>query len=184
MGAPSVAAQIFSRSVREGFNTICFTQSRKLTELIHVWSLRMVPELKRYISSYRPGFLPEERREIERAMAAARCAGDLHQRPGDGYRHRRPGRLRPGGLPRHHGHHPQRAGRVGRQGRDSLIVLVAQADALDQYFIKFPDEFFGRPLETAVIDPDNPTWSGRICPARPRSCRCKSRRELFRPGGL
>jgi DEAD/DEAH box helicase domain-containing protein len=50
----------------------------------------------------------------------------------------------------------QRAGRVGRQGRDSLIVLVAQADALDQYFIKYPDQFFGRPLETAIVDPDNP----------------------------
>ena len=50
----------------------------------------------------------------------------------------------------------QRAGRVGRAGRDSLIVLLAQADALDQYFLKNPDEFFGRPLETAVVDPDNP----------------------------
>src|SRR5208337_4347022 len=48
------------------------------------------------------------------------------------------------------------SGRVGRAGRDSLIVLLAQADALDQYFLKYPDEFFGRPLETAVVDPDNP----------------------------
>ena len=34
--------------------------------------------------------------------------------------------------------------------------MVAQADALDQYFIKNPEEFFGRPMETAVVDPDNP----------------------------
>jgi DEAD/DEAH box helicase domain-containing protein len=33
--------------------------------------------------------------------------------------------------------------------------MVAQADALDQYFIKYPEEFFGRPMETAVVDPDN-----------------------------
>jgi DEAD/DEAH box helicase domain-containing protein len=50
----------------------------------------------------------------------------------------------------------QRAGRVGRADRDSLIVLVAQADALDQYFIKYPEQFFGRPMETALVDPDNP----------------------------
>ena len=157
MGAPSVSAQIFSRAVREGFNTICFTQSRKLTELIHVWSLRMVPELKRYISSYRAGFLPEERREIERAMAAGKMRGVISTSALEmgidiggldvcvlvGY---------PGTMVTTR----QRAGRVGRQGRDSLIVLVAEADALDQYFIKYPDEFFGRPLETAVIDPDNP----------------------------
>ena len=37
-----------------------------------------------------------------------------------------------------------------------LVVLVAQPDALDQYFMKHPREFFGRPLEAAVVDPDNP----------------------------
>jgi DEAD/DEAH box helicase domain-containing protein len=155
-GAPSVAAQIFARAIREGLNTICFTQSRKLTELIHVWSLRIVPELKRYISSYRAGFLPEERREIEQAMASGKMRGVISTSALEmgidiggldvcilvGY---------PGTMVTTR----QRAGRVGRQGRDSLIVLVAQADALDQYFIKYPDEFFGRPLETAVVDPDN-----------------------------
>ena len=156
-GAPAVAAQIFAQAVREGFNTICFTQSRKLTELIHLWSMRLVPELKRYISSYRAGFLPEERREIEQAMAAGRMRGVISTSALEmgidiggldicllvGY---------PGTMVTTR----QRAGRVGRQGRDSLIVLVAQADALDQYFIKYPDEFFARPLETAVVDPDNP----------------------------
>jgi len=50
----------------------------------------------------------------------------------------------------------QRMGRVGRQDRNSLVVMVAQPDALDQYFMKHPQEFFGRPLEAAVVDPDNP----------------------------
>ncbi len=117
----------------------------------------MVPELKRYISSYRAGFLPEERREIEQAMASGKMRGVISTSALEmgidiggldvcilvGY---------PGTMVTTR----QRAGRVGRQGRDSLIVLVAQADALDQYFIKYPDEFFGRPLETAVVDPDNP----------------------------
>jgi DEAD/DEAH box helicase domain-containing protein len=156
-GAPATAAQIFAQSIRQGLSTICFTQARKLTELIHLWSQRLAPELRRYISSYRAGFLPEERREIERALARGKMRGVISTSALEmgidiggldvcilvGY---------PGTMVTTW----QRAGRVGRQGRDSLIVLVAQADALDQYFIKYPDQFFGRPLETAVVDPDNP----------------------------
>ncbi|MDD2901574.1 MAG: DEAD/DEAH box helicase [Syntrophales bacterium] len=156
-GAPNVAAQIFAQAIREGLATICFTQARKLTELIHIWSQRLAPELRRYISSYRAGFLPEERREIEQALASGKMRGVISTSALEmgidiggldvcilvGY---------PGTMVTTW----QRAGRVGRQGRDSLIVLVAQADALDQYFIKYPDQFFGRPLETAVVDPDNP----------------------------
>jgi len=156
-GAPSIAAQIFAQAIRQGLNTICFTQARKLTELIHVWAQRLAPELKRHISSYRAGYLPEERREIEQALAAGRMRGVISTSALEmgidigglevcilvGY---------PGTMVTTR----QRAGRVGRAGRDSLIVLLAQADALDQYFLKYPDEFFGRPLETAVVDPDNP----------------------------
>jgi DEAD/DEAH box helicase domain-containing protein len=155
-GAPATAARIFAQAIREGLNTICFTQARKLTELIHIWAQRLAPEMRRFISSYRAGFLPEERREIERALASGKMRGVISTSALEmgidiggldvcilvGY---------PGTMVTTW----QRAGRVGRQGRDSLIVMVAQADALDQYFIKYPAEFFGRPMETAVVDPDN-----------------------------
>jgi DEAD/DEAH box helicase domain-containing protein len=155
-GAPVTAAQIFAQAVRRGLSTICFTQARKLTELIHLWSQRLAPECRRYISSYRAGFLPEERREIERNLANGKMRGVISTSALEmgidiggldvcilvGY---------PGTMVTTW----QRAGRVGRAGRDSLIVLVAQADALDQYFIKYPEQFFGRPMETALVDPDN-----------------------------
>ncbi len=54
----------------------------------------------------------------------------------------------------------QRVGRVGRQGRESLVVLVAQPDALDQYFMTHPSEFFERGFEPAVVDPTNFTVAG------------------------
>ncbi|MEJ2672926.1 MAG: DEAD/DEAH box helicase [Deltaproteobacteria bacterium] len=156
-GAPVTAARLFAQAIKKGLNTICFTQARKLTELIHLWSQRLAPEMRRFISSYRAGFLPEERREIERALASGKMRGVISTSALEmgidiggldvcilvGY---------PGTMVTTW----QRAGRVGRQGRDSLIVMVAQADALDQYFIKYPADFFGRPLETAVVDPDNP----------------------------
>lgn len=156
-GAAVTAAQIFAQAIRKGLSTICFTQARKLTELIHVWSQRLAPEMRRFISSYRAGFLPEERREIEQRLASGQMRGVISTSALEmgidiggldvcilvGY---------PGTMVTTW----QRAGRVGRQRRDSLIVLVAQPDALDQYFIKYPEQFFGRPMETAVVDPDNP----------------------------
>jgi len=50
----------------------------------------------------------------------------------------------------------QRGGRVGRAGQESLVVLVAKPDALDQYFMKHPNDLFGRSFEAAILDPDNP----------------------------
>jgi DEAD/DEAH box helicase domain-containing protein len=50
----------------------------------------------------------------------------------------------------------QRGGRVGRSSRESMVILIAKPDALDQYFMKHPDDFFERPYEAAVLDPHNP----------------------------
>jgi DEAD/DEAH box helicase domain-containing protein len=179
-GAPVTAAQIFAQAIRGGLNTICFTQARKLTELIHVWSQRLAPEMRRFISSYRAGFLPEERREIERALASGKMRGVISTSALEmgidiggldvcilvGY---------PGTMVTTW----QRAGRVGRQGRDSLIVLVAQADALDQYFIKYPAEFFGRPMETAVVDPDNPFVVKAHLPCAAQELPLKAKGETY-----
>jgi DEAD/DEAH box helicase domain-containing protein len=50
----------------------------------------------------------------------------------------------------------QQAGRAGRKGGESLAVLVAQANPLDQYFMHHPDQFFSRPHEHAIVDTKNP----------------------------
>ena len=64
------AAKLFVDCVRNGFRTIAFTQSRKVTELIHVWVSQLSPELREKISSYRAGFMPHERRKIEKRLAS------------------------------------------------------------------------------------------------------------------
>jgi DEAD/DEAH box helicase domain-containing protein len=51
----------------------------------------------------------------------------------------------------------QRGGRVGRGGQESAIILVAGEDALDQYFMKNPEKFFNRKMESAILNPLNPT---------------------------
>ena len=49
----------------------------------------------------------------------------------------------------------QQAGRAGRTNADSLVTLVAFQNPLDQYFMKHPKHFFGRPHEQAIIDLHN-----------------------------
>ena len=46
-------------------------------------------------------------------------------------------------------------GRAGRRGR-GLAVYIAGEDALDQFFCRHPDEFLGRPVEAAILDPGSP----------------------------
>ena len=50
----------------------------------------------------------------------------------------------------------QQAGRAGRRGRDSLAVLVAYDEPLDQYFMRHPEYFFERAVAHAIINPGNP----------------------------
>ena len=37
-----------------------------------------------------------------------------------------------------------------------MVILIAKPDALDQYFMRHPDDLFGRSYEAAILDPNNP----------------------------
>jgi len=150
------AAKLFAYCIKAGYRTIVFTQSRQVTELIHIWTSRLSPELRRKVSSYRAGFMPEERRDIEKRLAAGDLLGVVSTSA-----------LELGidigyldicilvGYPGTVINTWQRGGRVGRSGRESMIILVAKPDALDQYFVKHPDDLFGRSYEAAILDPEN-----------------------------
>ena len=75
----------------------------------------------------------------------------------------------------------QQAGRAGRKGGESLAVLVAQANPLDQYFMHHPDQFFSRSHEYAIVDTENPyIVSGQIlCAAAELPIRVEADREFF-----
>ncbi|MBN2062293.1 MAG: DEAD/DEAH box helicase [Deltaproteobacteria bacterium] len=151
------AAKLFAHCISHGFRTIAFTQSRKVTELIHIWVSQLSPQVRGKISSYRAGFMPEERREIEKKLARGELLGVISTSA-----------LEMGidigfldicllvGYPGTIINTWQRGGRVGRGGNDSMVILIAKPDALDQYFIKHPDELFTRSYESAILDPHNP----------------------------
>lgn len=153
----AIATKLFVEAVKAGLKTIAFTKARKVTELIHARVKEAAPELEASISSYRAGFLPSERREIEARLFSGELAGVISTSA-----------LELGvdiggldvcilvGYPGTVASTWQRAGRAGRSGRESLIVMTAQADALDQYFMRHPEDFFRRRSEAAVLDTDNP----------------------------
>ncbi|MEX2209158.1 MAG: DEAD/DEAH box helicase [Myxococcota bacterium] len=151
----TTAARIFRTCVREGLRTIAFTQSRRITELMHLWILEAEPQLAQRVSSYRSGFLPEERRAIERRLFDGDLLGVISTSALElgidvggldacilvGY---------PGSILATR----QRSGRVGR-GRDGVIFVVPQEDALDRYFLNHPEQVITRPCEDATVDAAN-----------------------------
>ena len=164
-GSPyTLAAVLFRAAIARGLRTIAFTKARVVTELMHAWIVEAQPELAPRISSYRAGFLPAERREIEQRLFDGTLSGVIATSA-----------LELGidvggldvcilvGYPGSQVATWQRSGRVGRRG-DAAIALVAQPDALDQYLVSHPRVFFDGALEHAVLDPHNPEVAGAHLP--------------------
>ncbi len=143
--------------VSRGVRTIVFTGARRTTELVYRYTVTAAPELVERVRAYRAGYLPEERREIERALFSGELAGVVSTSA-----------LELGidvgnldaavlvGYPGTVASTWQRAGRAGRGGAEGLVVLVALQDALDQYLVRHPSYLFHQPVESAVLDPYNP----------------------------
>ncbi len=150
------ASQLLEAALKRGLRTIVYTQSRKMTELISLWTRPNLGDLEDRLSSYRAGFLPEERREIEAKLSDGSLLGvistsalELGIDIGDldlcilvGY---------PGSIMASW----QRGGRVGRGDRDSAVILIGGEDALDQYYMNNPERFFSKKVESAVVNPAN-----------------------------
>ena len=119
--ASSEAADLLADLVAEGVRTLAFIRSRRGAEQVALTAAELLaeidPALAGQVAAYRGGYLPEERRAIERALRSRRAdrAGG-HQRPRAGHRHQRAGRDGDGRLPRHPGRDVA-AGRPGRPRR-------------------------------------------------------------------
>ncbi len=154
------ATRLFTELVREGLRNITFTKARKVAELILRYSQEALqaeaPELVPLVKSYRAGYLPEQRRLIEQQLFQGQLLGvtattalELGVDIGTldatilvGY---------PGTIASTW----QQAGRAGRGIRHSLTFLIGLNNPLDQYFMRHPEELFGRTHENALLDPHN-----------------------------
>jgi DEAD/DEAH box helicase domain-containing protein len=180
----STAARLFRLSVGMGLRTIAFTKARRITELMHTWITSADPTLKDKISSYRAGFLPEERREIEQQLFTGELRGVISTSA-----------LELGidvggldvcllvGYPGSQIATWQRAGRVGRTG-EAMVAMVAQPDALDQFLVTHPRQFFARAYEHAVLDPENSEIAAAHLPCAAAEVPLRSGETWLEPEGL
>lgn len=162
--APSVHMEtenIFMYMMLKNIQTLCFTVSRKTTELIAMWAKKDMTQVKgklaHRIAAYRAGYQATERREIEEGLKTGKylgvtCTnalelgidiGSLDAVIISGY---------PGTMISTW----QQAGRAGRSSQKSVAVLIAFENQLDQYFMNNPKFFFDKPHENAIIDLSNP----------------------------
>ncbi|OPY39021.1 MAG: putative ski2-type helicase [Methanoregula sp. PtaU1.Bin051] len=172
--------------VKSDLQTLCFTGSRKMTELVALWARedakRTSERLAATIASYRAGYLPEERRLLERQLKEGRMKGLVATNALElGIDVGSLDAVIIAGYPGTMMSTRQQAGRAGRNGRESVAILVAKQDPLDQFFMNHPDEFFSRPSEHIIVDSENPyIVSGHIlCAAAELPLRPEADSEFF-----
>ncbi len=160
-GANVEAYRLLVDLVKNRVPTICFSKARVTSELIHRYTQealeREAPELAGKVRAYRGGYLPAERRAIERSLFSGELlgvsstnalelgidVGTLDASIVVGF---------PGTIASLH----QQAGRAGRGREESVTFFVAGNDPIDQYLARHPRWLFAQTPESAVIDPENP----------------------------
>lgn len=159
--APSAARGILRAALKQGATCIAFARSRISVEVVtRMLRERLIDDghrsLAKSVEGYRAGYLPLERRRIERALREGEIRAVISTNALElgvdigaldvcvlaGY---------PGSIASTW----QQAGRAGRRQQAALIVLVAGSEATDQYIVNNPDFFLGASPEYALIDPDN-----------------------------
>jgi DEAD/DEAH box helicase domain-containing protein len=167
-----VTRGVASELQRAGVQTLAFCRTRKAVELLTRYlrddarreraalgcdASTDSPVEHRAIRGYRGGYLPDRRREVERALREGQAqivattnalelgidVGGVDAVLVSGYPGSRAATL-------------QRIGRAGRRGRPSLAVLCLSSMPLDQCVASDVELLFGQPPEHARIDADNP----------------------------
>ncbi|MFF2169905.1 DEAD/DEAH box helicase [[Kitasatospora] papulosa] len=159
--ATAETADLLTDLTVQGVRSVAFVRSRRGAELISVIAKERLAEVDRSlpgrVAAYRGGYLPEERRALERALhsgdllgLAATTALEL------GIDVSGLDAVVIAGYPGTRASLWQQAGRAGRSGQGALAVLVARDDPLDTFLVHHPEALFDQPVESTVLDPDNP----------------------------
>jgi DEAD/DEAH box helicase domain-containing protein len=153
--ATRVARELLARKLQ----TIVFANSRLHTEVLLTYLQQANPPRPGQaepIRGYRGGYLPGERREIERGLRDGRIRGVVATNALElGIDIGSLDACVMAGYAGSIASTWQRAGRAGRRSGSSCAVFVASSAPLDQFIVQHPDYFFGSSPEHAHIQPDN-----------------------------
>jgi len=153
------ASRVAQEFLKHDLQTIVFSNSRLQTEILLTYLQQANPQLpgkQETIRGYRGGYLPNERREIERGLRNGKIRGVVSTSALElGIDVGSLDTVVMAGYPGTIAATWQRAGRAGRRSGSSCAVLVASSSPLDQFIVRHPDYFFGNAPEHAFIQPDN-----------------------------
>ena len=156
------AGVVIAELVAAGLKPLVFVPARKLAEIVAAsaraaLASRSLPNAASRVESYRAGYSPEERRDLERRL----CSGDVSALVSTSA-------LELGidvgqldatvhvGVPDTAAQQWQQAGRAGRRGgQASMAVIIATERPLDLFYLAQPDALAQRQPESAHIDPTN-----------------------------
>ncbi|UAL45717.1 DEAD/DEAH box helicase [Sutcliffiella horikoshii] len=144
--------------LQEKIQTIVFAKSRVRVEILLTYLKELVKNQlgEKSIQGYRGGYLPTQRRAIEKGLRNGEIYGVISTNALElgvdigqlqvcimtGY----PGTIASAW---------QQAGRAGRRQGEAVIVMVASSNPLDQYVIQHPEFFLKSNPESARINPNN-----------------------------
>ncbi len=153
------SARIAQEFLKRDLQTLVFANSRLHTELLLTYLQRAnppAPGREPSVRGYRGGYLPNERREIERGLREERIGGIVSTNALElGIDIGSLDAVVMAGYPGTLASTWQRAGRAGRRSDSSCAVFVASSSPIDQFIVQNPDYFFGRTPEHAFIQPNN-----------------------------
>ncbi|MFC0471442.1 DEAD/DEAH box helicase [Halalkalibacter kiskunsagensis] len=150
--------ELAKKFLENKIQTIVFARSRVRVEIIlsHLQTITKKFIGPEAIRGYRGGYLPKQRREIERGLRQGNIIGVVSTNA-----------LELGvdigqlqvcimtGYPGSVASAWQQAGRAGRRQNESVIMMVASSTPMDQYIISHPEYFFKKSPESARVNPDN-----------------------------
>ncbi|GER22449.1 helicase [Zafaria cholistanensis] len=164
-------SELLANLVSSQVRTIAFIKSRRGAETISSIARRLVdevhPALPARIATYRSGYLPEERRDLEKRLRSGELLGVASTSALElGIDVAGLDAVLVAGWPGTRASFFQQIGRAGRAGQDALAAFVASDDPLDTYLVNHPEAIFDVSVEATVFDPQNPYVLGpHLCAA-------------------